>query len=133
MNYENENSSWEGGYSTKSYTGRPRPKVQPLYVHPQLYNIFNRKKKYLVRVPSIDKWYLFHILILVICISFKCQFPIHLLHLNQRNPYPFNLYQGASCRLSQGDSKTYKISASPQQQTNESCGNLPVVDLDQYN
>ena len=44
MNYKNGNSSWEGGYSTKSYTGMPRPKVQPLYVHPQLYAIFNRKK-----------------------------------------------------------------------------------------
>ena len=63
MNYENENSSWEGRYSTKSYTGRPRLKVQPLYVHPQLYNIFNRKKNtsfvYLLMTNGTPFTYLF--------------------------------------------------------------------------
>ena len=42
-----------GGHSTNVYTGRLRPKVQPLIYH------FSRKR-YPFRIPSIDKWYPFH-------------------------------------------------------------------------
>ena len=49
-----------GRYSTKFYGGRLPP--PPFVV---------RQKKYL-RIPSIDKWYPFHIPSLEFCIPFSC-------------------------------------------------------------
>ena len=45
------------GYSTTVYTGRLRPRFS--------------RKRYPFRIPSIDKWYLFHIC-LELCIPFNC-------------------------------------------------------------
>ena len=44
------------GYSTKFYTGRLRPEVQPLTL---LYTIFDRKVP--LCIPSIDEWYSFYV------------------------------------------------------------------------
>ena len=49
-----------GGYSTKFYQGRLRPEV-----------IFRRKGVTPCRIPSIDKWYSFHIQSLVFHIPFN--------------------------------------------------------------
>ena len=57
-----------GGYSTKIYTGKRRPEVQPLY---PFINHFSQKR-YSFRISSIVKWYPFHIPCLELCISFTC-------------------------------------------------------------
>ena len=57
------------GYSTNVYTGRLRPEVQPL----TLFNICHfSRKRYPFCIPSIDKWYPFHIPCLEHCILFNC-------------------------------------------------------------
>ena len=53
------------GYSRKFNAGTLRPKVQHLNI---LYTIFYRKG--ILRIPSIDKWYPFHIPSLELCIPF---------------------------------------------------------------
>ena len=57
--------TWSGGYSRKFNAGTLRSKVQPLNI---LYTIFYRKGT--LRIPSIDKWYPFHIPSLELCIRF---------------------------------------------------------------
>ena len=55
-------------HSKSFYTWRLCPKVQPLTI---LCTIFSRKR-YPVRIPSIEKWYPFHLPCLKLCISFNC-------------------------------------------------------------
>ena len=58
-----------GGYSTKFYMGMQLcHNAQPLTL---LYTIF-AQKRYPFHLPSIDKWYLFHVPKLELCISFNC-------------------------------------------------------------
>ena len=54
-----------GGYSTKFYTGEAPSEVQPLTL---IYTIFDRKG--ISFIPSIHKWYPFHIPCLELCIPF---------------------------------------------------------------
>ena len=53
-----------GGHSTKFYTGRLRPGVQPLS---HIYAVYDRKR-YPFCIASIDEWYPFHIHSLELCI-----------------------------------------------------------------
>ena len=53
--------------SNKFYTGRFRPKVKPLTL---LFTIYDRKKRYPFRTPSIDR-YPFHIISLGLSIPFN--------------------------------------------------------------
>ena len=62
----------KGGTQQSLTRGGPAQRSNPFMYTLSYIPFLTEKKKYLVRVPSIDKWYLFHILILVICISFKC-------------------------------------------------------------
>ena len=58
-----------GGDSSKFYTGRLRTRYNPL----PFYIPFLIKKKYPFRsIPSMDKWYPFHISCLELCIPFNC-------------------------------------------------------------
>ena len=62
-------AAWGGeGYATNVYTGSLHPEVEPFTI---LYIIFSRKRC-LFRIPSIDKWYLFHKPCLELCIPFNC-------------------------------------------------------------
>ena len=57
------------GDSINVYTGRLRPEVQPL----TLFNIRRfSQKRYPFCIPSIDKWYPFHIPCLEFCILCNC-------------------------------------------------------------
>ena len=57
------------GYSTKFYTGRLRPEVQPLtFCIP----FFREKVTLSYSVPSLDNWYSFHIPSLELSIPFNC-------------------------------------------------------------
>ena len=53
-----------GGYSTKFYTGRLRPQVQPFNI---LYIISDRKAGCYFGLPFFDEWYPFHIPSLELC------------------------------------------------------------------
>ena len=54
-----------GGYSTKFYTGEALSEVQPLTL---IYTVHDRKG--IPFIPSIHKWYPFHIPSLELCIPF---------------------------------------------------------------
>ena len=78
-----------GGHSTKFYTGRFRPGVQPLS---HIYAVYDRKR-YPFCIASIDEWYPFHIHSLELCILLTT---IKALYLKYHKPQNQNVFSSFS-------------------------------------